>query len=212
MELRRVGRGHGLQDRGGIFGAKGAQELIAGVAEVEKAEPAVGGGEHHETERSFGGGVGDGDIFAAGAILPWRHAQTGIGALVDTAAGAEAGFVDGVGDRSRFAELDLESFDAGALDELTRSHADDRLEGAMQMEGAEMGTPAEVLERERLAGGAVATDVIAQLEDADGGGRGGGIVCGRLTHESMIERMMGRGLSGYCGVEFRLTLSIWLQV
>ena len=78
--------------------AEVGEQLRVVAAECDGADSGVGGGGQHPAQRTAGRGVADQQAGSACAQRARSHSQGVVAGLVEAAGGAEAGFVDGVGD------------------------------------------------------------------------------------------------------------------
>ena len=127
-------------------------EVGVGLAEEDGAEAAGSGGDEEAAERAVGGGVVDGLAGATGLHGGGAHAEGLVDAFVEAGGGAEAGFVDCVGD-GEFGGADFFAEAGFALlaGEVAGGDAEDAFEAALEGELAEAGGGGEVVQRGALA-------------------------------------------------------------
>src|ERR1019366_9939950 len=114
MSLNEAGEVVSPLGHGGIVAAANGErklahqallELLLGIAELKGADALVGGGDQHASERRAAvaddgiakDGVANDSGYGASAVLLRGHAYLRGGALVETAAGAVSGGVEGGG-------------------------------------------------------------------------------------------------------------------
>src|SRR5262249_26774297 len=125
---------------------------------------------------------------APGPIFGGGHPQPLSGLLVDPAARAEAGFVDGMGDRDLALQVLLQGLEPAGLEILPRGHPHRGAEGALEAEGGHPGAPAEDLQGDRVAQLGGAADELAEP--------------GHLRMKSGLERLLAlRGVAAQAGPE-----------
>ena len=98
------------------------------------------------------------------AVAIRRHAEARIGALVDTAGGAEAGVINRTGNVIRLLERSFQGFQAAGFLVLFGREPHNRLECALQVKPAQAGLRRELFQGERLSG--VFLDIPAEFLNA----------------------------------------------
>jgi len=111
-------------------------KLLVGIAEADGANAFVGGGDEHASEGRIGGGVADDGGYGSASILIWGHAELGGGALIEAAAGAVSGGVEGGGDGVSGLQILFDLAKAAGVDVGPGRDAERGFEGTLEMERA----------------------------------------------------------------------------
>jgi len=126
----------------GEFAHEALLELGIVVGELDGADTFVGGGDEHASRGRTGDGAAEDGVANHGgdgsaAVFFWSHAELRGGALVEAAAGAVSGGVEGGGDVVSGLEILFHLAQAAGVDVGLGRDSESGLEGALEMEGAE---------------------------------------------------------------------------
>src|SRR3990172_12702183 len=141
-----VGHDHGFWE----LAAKGHSELRVGVSELDGANTALRPRDEEASERRVGDVITDGHAAAALAVGGGRHAELLAGRLVEAAAGAVAGVVEGACDGVTISKAALQALEPASFGVLARGDAEGALEHALELTGVHTEAAADLRQAERF--------------------------------------------------------------